>query len=332
MSKQKVMTDIFGTRKYKGERLGIEVELENVRDPERGFEQIEGKQFWAMVHDGSLRNNGVEYLTNPPFKYDELPEVLQQLETIVNAVPDSRATCRTGLHVHVNVSDMTVEQVRNMILLSVLYEPGLIWHCGEDRASNIYSLASSQGDFILGHINQMMHGDSNRFGHHVIGCRELKYSSLNIGAIAGKGTLEYRMHRGTKSSQDIGKWVDILVGIRRIACEAESPDHIINGIEMLRERAADIGLSPSSITRRSERRANLLLIPNVECPRFSESPTIKEKTKEWDSIFGGTPAAGDMRVFLDEVNQTYQTMRATDGGDTLRGTRGHRLFGDNPDD
>lgn len=259
---------IFELAVIERECVGIEVELENVDNPRVG-----NSKYWAVVGDGSLRNNGVEFLSRGPTPYDKMAEAMQELSDILNRYPASEASCRTGLHVHINVSDMTPDQVKAMLLLSVLVEPGLIWHCGEDRASNIYSLASSRGDCILNNLQAILNAESNRkFRDEVMRSEGFKYSALNIGAICNKGTLEYRMHRGTKSVKDIEQWTAILISLRRLAIDMGDVEGVLGSLDYIREYVSECGLSPSCITRKSERRGRLLMAPVNRLVGYREDP------------------------------------------------------------
>ncbi|HEY9815871.1 MAG TPA: amidoligase family protein, partial [Candidatus Obscuribacterales bacterium] len=263
---------MFELPKLDGEYVGIEVELERVTRP-----HTSDCNFWSVTGDDSLRDNGVEFLSNRPLDYSNMKQAMSELGGIFERYPESRASCRTGLHVHINVSDLHHDQVKAMLMLSVLVEPGLIWHCGEDRAANIYSLASSRGDHILNQFQELITADSNgRFARAVAGAEGYKYSAINVGSIMGKGTIEYRMHRGTKSVKDVEDWTYILIGLRRLAVQLQSVERVMDSLDYVPEFMADYGLSPSCITTQSRRRGKLLMAPTNRRHKYREEPAPEE--------------------------------------------------------
>ena len=92
--------------------FGIEVEVEHVPNP-----RIDGTTYWTMTTDGSLRNDGVEFVSLP-IRMDQIEGALKQLQT--NLPNDHEFSPRTSVHVHMNVRDMTITQINNLDRKSVV--------------------------------------------------------------------------------------------------------------------------------------------------------------------------------------------------------------------
>jgi len=81
----------------------------------------------GAIKDGSLRNNGVEFITRPV----TFPRALELFDYLHNNLKlgDEPYTHRTSTHVHVNVASMSMQQLKNFVLLYALFEPVFFKHC-----------------------------------------------------------------------------------------------------------------------------------------------------------------------------------------------------------
>jgi len=174
--------------------IGIEVEVENhrlLKEPPSGV--------WQLTNDGSLRNNGVEWITLPieaRFAPYALRELLgESLNT------DCCFSPRTSVHVHVNCQDLHTTAVMDVILLYACLEPLFFQFTGRGRAKNIYCVPIGDTDLLPFMVNRRLEQAITKWS---------KYSGLNILPLAEKGTVEFRHMHGTFDYDKLSRWVRLI--------------------------------------------------------------------------------------------------------------------------
>lgn len=215
MSKVK---DVFRVAGKRGD-LGVEIELEG-----RGVYDIGHVDGWLRDEDGSLRDEAYEYVLANPVKLDKLPECIDALNEAID-VAGARIydTGRAGVHVHVNVQQLTMTQVYNMIVLYLIFEDQLIDLCGEYRDGNLFCLRASDAEYMI----DFLAATAKQQAWYDLGSDNVRYAALNVNAIARYGSLEFRAMRSTTCKDTLMSWAGILLELRRLACEFENPIAII---------------------------------------------------------------------------------------------------------
>lgn len=174
--------------------MGIEVEVENAQNthtPNSGA--------WIPTADGSLRNGGVEFISQPmAAKY--APHILQELlqDTLQK---DSCFSPRTSIHVHLNMQDLPTEKVVDIILLYACIEPLLYKFTGRGRAKNIYCVPLFDTNLLTFMATDDLANSVEKWS---------KYTGLNILPLRDKGTLEFRQMHGTFDHHKVTIWVRLL--------------------------------------------------------------------------------------------------------------------------
>ena len=108
--------------------IGLELEIENI--PPRF---IIDNPYWTVHRDGSLRNNGLEFVT-PPIK---ISRIEQALTVLFNQLQQGYTYGeRTSVHVHVNVRTMTLKQLELFVLTYMIFEKALFNWVGHNRDIN----------------------------------------------------------------------------------------------------------------------------------------------------------------------------------------------------
>ena len=175
--------------------VGIEVEVENalnVRGVPSGV--------WQPTNDGSLRNNGMEYITHP-IQGRWAPYALRELMTEV--FPDDCCfSPRTSVHVHVNCQDLTPVQVTDIVLLYGCLEPLFYQFTGRGRVKNIYCVPIFDTNLIPFFTTKKLENAVNEWK---------KYTGFNLLPLLDKGTLEFRHMHGTFDHQKLSVWVRLIL-------------------------------------------------------------------------------------------------------------------------
>lgn len=201
--------ELIGNRAPKDGHVGLELECEfRHRVPP---DQRIGK--WVAKAEGSLRGNGVEYVTNRPIKCNiNKRGHIEALTTLINnpaygIITDSP---RTSLHVHVNVSDLTAVQVWTQVVAFWLVENLLLKYCGDSREGNLFCLRLMDAEALARYVMADLQKE-----HPFIGLRHdrIRYAAQNLNAICKFGSIEYRCMRGVTDAATIDLWSDELHGL-----------------------------------------------------------------------------------------------------------------------
>lgn len=167
-------------------RVGVEIELENITT-----NLGRGSRYWQQIADGSLRNHGAEFIFRAPFGGVDLFNAMVEIDSHLHKLnPDDSQRCST--HVHVDVRDMTVAQLKNMILIYAVYERVLFQCSGWHRYRNNFCVALGFAQTMMKALSQHWHESDENFLRGVTG-RWDKYTALNLLPMIDKGSVEFRI-------------------------------------------------------------------------------------------------------------------------------------------
>lgn len=160
------------------DRLGIELELE-------GVDSRPNLVWWNCIDDGSLRNNGAEFVLREGYGGGELERAIDELfEWLQDNHWEANSRCST--HFHIDMLDFNSEQVAKFILLYTTQESALFELSDPSR---MYSNFCVPVSFSLPFHKKIM---SNIRRFNVGGGIGQKYTALNVLPLITLGTLEYR--------------------------------------------------------------------------------------------------------------------------------------------
>lgn len=177
------------------ELIGIEVEVENtqfVGDIQRP---------WNVKEDGSLRNGGRE-LVSDPINASSAPEALYHL-LVRGLSSECSFNMRTSIHIHINATDMTDEQIRNLVAIYTIFEPALFNFAGRGRWKSVFCVP-------LNECNQLAYAALRNIGDG----RWEKYTALNLRRLADLGTIEFRHLGGTFDVDHVCQWIDMICSLK----------------------------------------------------------------------------------------------------------------------
>lgn len=177
---------------------GVELEIEGLH-PERNSHVVLGMTYHE---DGSLRNNGGEFVTHP-CKMRELNHVLTTF-FMKNKFTDENYSERCSVHVHANVQDFTYDNIMSLCLLYQVFERVLFSYIGSGRDKNI---------FCVPWYDTMMVSslDQDAIENFCAAARSWqKYTALNLLPMQKQGTVEFRHMAGTHDVKRILEWCNII--------------------------------------------------------------------------------------------------------------------------
>ncbi len=212
----------FGHPQIKGE-VGVEIEIES------GLPlppQEEVPKYWRKTHDGSLRGtyNG-EYILKTPQKETDAYKAIDYLSRKLPRIDDS---VRAGVHVHINVRELTFLQLWTFVSCYYILENLLTDWCGEGRQGNHFCLRASDADVVL----QKVVAAIAREEMNTLYDDRIRYAALNFNALQKFGSLEFRQLRTPLCFSKIKTWVSILLNIKRNSSLSANPRAVVENFSL----------------------------------------------------------------------------------------------------
>lgn len=176
--------------------VGLELEIESWAGENRyrGFE---------FKEDGSLRGSAIEAVTKPT--------KARYVETLLagffkhNDITEDNYSERCGTHVHMNVSDLTLDQLGTFCLLYQVFEKTLFKYAGVDRDSSIFCVPWEQAGVSYDLLRYLRNGQAREI---LRGWR--KYTALNLNPVTTFGSVEFRHLPGTCDVEYMVGWINII--------------------------------------------------------------------------------------------------------------------------
>lgn len=193
--------------------VGIEIEVENAEEVD-----ISG---WEVVKDGSLRDNGYEYKTTYGHRVGYLRRSLTELEQVFSDL-SFKFSERCSVHTHIDVRNMSIDQVNGMFCLYMLFEQSLFRFAGEKRAHNIFCVPWGESSECV-----------RRYSFVDVVDHASKYTAMNLLCLREFGTVEFRHMEGNCDAERIFQWVLLLSCLRKYA-ETYSLSEIQNQLDVLK--------------------------------------------------------------------------------------------------
>ena len=133
---------------------------------------------------------------------------------------------RCGVHVHINMQQMTKKQVLNFAILYYILEDVLINYCGNDREGNLFCLRAKDAEFIIKMLQVFAQriNSAGHFGRLIY--PEYKYSALNFSALPKFGSLEFRSLKTPANVTKIEEWIKILLCVKDASLTFDNPPDI----------------------------------------------------------------------------------------------------------
>jgi hypothetical protein len=196
--------------KVKAGLIGLEIEVE-------GSNFFTATKYWRSEHDGSL-NNGMEYVFREPLDIPLVKKALTYFDYRAKICESKLvSSVRTGVHVHLNVQDLSMLELFNLITLYVLFEEVLTAYCGDSRDGNLFCLRCRDAESLVWAISQSIKTqDFSNLNHD-----NIRYSSLNLMSLWAYGSLEFRAMQTPEASKIYGgvfEWVNIVAKLKE-ACK-----------------------------------------------------------------------------------------------------------------
>lgn len=192
-----------------GDYFGIELELENI-----DYDAIDNMDwnYWVTHGDGSLQEDGREFVLSGPKGGDA---VVNALNEFYNNNVNATAGLRTSTHIHINASDLTVGELRSMLVVSYTVEAALFRWIGENRKWCGYAM--SLAEMPSDRLRKILTGNTGRMVLQAISAQRNndRYYGVNVSSIVKHGTVEYRHFPGKPTREELENWLDFVRAMKR---------------------------------------------------------------------------------------------------------------------
>lgn len=196
--------ELLGVRKKTGD-VGIEIEMEG----NHAF-PIEVGPSWRYEEDGSLRGYSCEYVLKRPHKIENVPKLLSRLKKRLKEFGSNiNYSERAGVHVHVNVQEMTETELYHFALTYYCLETTLMNFCGPNRVGNHFCLRAKDAEYVLLVLKRAV---KRNLGH--LEDERIRYASMNFNSLFKYGSLEFRGMETLPSLEKIEDFCHILLRLR----------------------------------------------------------------------------------------------------------------------
>lgn len=315
----KKLAEFFALDKVDGD-LGIEIEVEGHNLPHVA------DKYWVTKDDHSLRG-GLEYVFATPRPLKQVPTILKLLNKTFEAHgarPDF--SFRTSVHVHLNVQQLTYDQILNIMYTYLLVEGAMFNFCDERRSCNRFCLRLQDAEGILPILKNMCSA-RDKDGLRAIPADRIRYFGLNLEALSKFGSVEFRSLEGTIDTERITRWCKMIVSIRDYAmgCKniMEVHDNFVKrGAEqMLKDVFGDLCSSFDTKYAISQMQFNYSLSLELPFVFKAAMEALAKKAPEKKSI-----AWVDLAVHPDAIIQAAPVGLAPVGLDLMREEERRVLF------
>lgn len=201
---QTTVSKRFGRKAVAGD-VGIEVEAEFVGT----IPHIETKT-WQTKEDGSLRNGGREFVLIRPIAMKDVPAALTELRNGLEGTR-TRMSSRTSVHMHINVTKMSLEEVTRVWATYFLYENLLVATQNETRQGNLFCLRGKDAEVNVRACAEVVRSSFEAWPENF--GRDYRYAAMNIQPITNFGSLEFRFLGGTTDTEFLDFWAKLLYNL-----------------------------------------------------------------------------------------------------------------------
>lgn len=194
--------------------MGIEIEIEGATH----IKSWPPMHYWTAHPDGSLRNNGVEWVSSPTPAKNLAEITIGLMQMFPKHLADPSFSWRTSIHVHVNVQQMTEEQILNMVILYLIFENALFKYADEKRKHSVFCVPLLECQDTFTQIMSVWRKEVEMGkGVNWQYMKDIwqKYAALGIFRIDSYGTLEFRHLPGTWDVKKIVGWVCLLSALQQ---------------------------------------------------------------------------------------------------------------------
>ena len=216
--------DLIGCQKQSGD-IGVEIEVEADNLPHPSLVDY----YWRTERDNSLRGNSAEYVLRKPETLRGVENALKLLEReFEKANTQVRPTYRAGIHIHVNVQDLTPKQLITYIASYLMLEEVLVRYCDNSRLGNHFCLRMSDASYFMDVMTDVI----TRGDLAVFNTEDIRYASINVTSLFKYGSIEFRALESTFDRDKILNWAGALKQLKDFSKTIQIPTDLLGQASM----------------------------------------------------------------------------------------------------
>ena len=191
-------------------RVGIEIEVE-------GFTAVPPRMnYWVAKHDGSLRDNGIEFVFANPLGGADIKSAVDEIDTLLfNNRVNLNVRCST--HVHLDVRDITVPQLKRLIISYIFFETFLFRQSGEYRLKSNFCTPISFAEGLAVVLANVWNTDDPHYFLSMVVDQWDKYCGINLLPMRNFGSVEFRMSEAKARKGQLLRLVNRFLVLKNIA-------------------------------------------------------------------------------------------------------------------
>ena len=194
--------------------LGIEIEVEKVGP------NIALPFFWKGKSEGSLRGLSAEFYSVPLTPQQAMYATALLYPAMKKLSPSGKVdfSWRTSIHHHLNILGITEDNLKQLILLTIIFEKILFAFAGYKRSQSVFCVPIIESSAIE-LLKKYFQGEYSL--RTLVKERWQKYSAINLNRLydytgeglptKGLGTIEFRHLGGTNNLQTVLQWQTMLL-------------------------------------------------------------------------------------------------------------------------
>ena len=189
---------------------------------------------WTLGYDSTITSNGEGYsnaheLTSCPIKFSDLGKVKSVIDELNTVGAKVNKSC--GLHVHIDAKDLSLSQVKNVLISYLIYEEVIAftqpqsrrwssrWCRSSRNVNNVRDIDLAFRSSVTNDlIKKIKKAKTIKKLFDVYGGMDPRYVKVNIKGLVAyhdqyarpfekTGTIEFRQHSGTTDWDKISNWI-----------------------------------------------------------------------------------------------------------------------------
>jgi len=219
---------LFGKRaSLKPHGFGVEIELEGID------KRVRNIPLWHDEFDGSLRDNGREFIFDGVYDLDDSKKALLQLKDAFKVAGlKPKATNLTSTHIHIDVRNFNVVQLKSFVAAIMMVEHDLALNSGQDRDNNYFALSTSVSDHRKRELVKVR--TDEQFKEFIIEQvrRDHRYSGINFNSIHEHGSLEMRYLGGQANPLNVMPWLVFYANLKDLVLKGIDFDALFASVSL----------------------------------------------------------------------------------------------------
>ena len=200
------------------------------------------RPYWKIVTDASLSQGGhsAGEVVSPILKGETGARQLEKVLDAIDTVEGIRVDRSCGVHVHLDVNDLTVAQIQNTYSRYSDYESQIDLIMPMSRRGNSSrwcASVKSQKSTVIRKTRKSKSQLANTTG---------RYYKVNLQSLTRYGTMEFRQHSGTLNFTKVINWVSFLMAFvdtsASLTQATRTRPSSNRAFHLIRNAAANLGL------------------------------------------------------------------------------------------